>query len=274
MVKKAPKKRSKLDIEISRLQKNARNKLYRLRQKGAINANIAAAFNPVRPAHELESMSAIEKRQYASKLKEFNRRETAYTFDRSAEVVIQAGGSIIKSAELWEKRIQEAELNIIRQENAAKLAKIREQVLEAIPDSQVRNLDFVETPFEYAIDDGRFSAIKPVIRTEDFKPGAKTTYEMQKARLQSAFDERRLSTYKKAIINKLQDNDISENVIKRLANLSLNELAYLHYYTDFSVLAETWQYQETYEEGYRSPSGGESSAAEAGISELLRFLGK
>lgn len=266
--------RSKLDVEISRLQKNARNKLYRLRQKGAINAQISAAFNPVVPANQLKGMSAIEKRQYASKLKEFNKRETAYNFERGNEVVIQAGGSVIKSVELWEKRMQEAELNIIRHENAMKLMQLRENILADIPESQVRNLDYVETPFDMAIDDGRFSAIKPIIRTEDFKPGQKTPFEQQKTRLQSAFDEARLTSYKKAIINKLSENDISPALLKRLKDLTNDELSYLHYYTDFSILAETWQYQEAYEQGYRSPNGGESSAAEAGISELLRFLGK
>ena len=266
--------RSKLDVEISRLQKNARNKLYRLRQKGAINAQISAAFNPVVPANQLKGMSAIEKRQYASKLKEFNKRETAYNFERGNEVVIQSGGSVIKSVELWQRRIEEAELNIMRRENAAKLAKLRSATLKNVLDANIDQLDVIETPFEYAIDDGRFSAIKPVIRTEDFKPGQKSYYEQHKERLQTAISAKRLRQYKAAIINKLADNDVSPALLARLRKLSPIQLAYLHYYTDFSILAETWQYQEAYEQGYRSPNGGESSAAEAGISELLRFLGK
>jgi hypothetical protein len=137
------KKRTEIDKEVSRLQKNARNKLYRLRQKGAINAQISAAFNPVIPAAELKGMSAVEKRQYAQKLREFNARENVYSFNKGTEVVIQREGTPIISTELWQRRLEEAELNIIRSENAARLKNIRESVLNNIPESQVRNIDFV-----------------------------------------------------------------------------------------------------------------------------------
>lgn len=268
------KKRTELDIEISRLQKNARNKLYRLRKKGAINAQISAAFNPVIRAVELKGMSVVEKRQYAQKLREFNSRENAYVFKKGTEVVIQSGGTPMASTELWQRRLQEAELNIIRSENATRLKSIRETVLNKIPASQVRNIDFIESPMEYAIDDGRFSAIKPVIRETDFKPGEKSSYEKIKSRLTTALDTDRLLHYKQAVINKLKDNDIDESLLKRLSKLTADEMAYLHFYTDFGVLVDTWQYQTEYEEGYRSPSAGESSANETALKELLQFIGK
>lgn len=268
------KKRTALDKEVSRLQKNARNKLYRLRKKGAINAQISAAFNPVIPAVQLKGMSDVEKRQYAQKLREFNARSNAYIFNKGTEVVIQRAGTPIMSAELWERRMEEAELNIIRAENAAKLKGIRESVLKNIPDSQVRNIDYIESPMEYAVDDGRFSAIKPVIRETDFKPGAKSNYAVIKQRIASAFDDDRLTHYRQAVINKLKENDISESVLDRIGELTTGELAYLHYYTDFSVLVDTWQYGAEYEQGYRSPSADESSASETALKELLQFIGK
>lgn len=268
------KKRTELDKEVSRLQKNARNKLYRLRKKGAINAQISAAFNPVIPAAELKDMSAVEKRQYAQKLREFNARENAYTFKRGNEQVIQPGGTPILSIELWQRRSEEAELNVIRAENAARLKNIRELVLNKIPASQVRNIDYVESPMEYAIDDGRFSAIKPMVRKTDFKPGAKSNYEKIKSHLTTALDADRLLQYKQAVINKLSDNDIDESVLKQLSNLTPDEMAYLHFYTDFGVVVDTWQYEAEYDKGHRSPSAGESSANETALKELLQFIGK
>lgn len=268
------KKRTELDKEVSRLQKNARNKLYRLRKKGAINAQISAAFNPVIPAAELKGMSTVEKRQYAQKLREFNARENAYVFTKGTEVIIQRGGTPILSSELWDRRLEEAELNIIRAENAAKLKSIRESVLNKIPDSQVRNIDYIESPMEYSVDDGRFSAIKPVIRETDFKPGAKSNYATIKARITSALDDDRLTRYRQAVINKLKENGISDSVLDRIGKLTTSEMAYLHYYTDFSVVVDTWQYEAEYEKGYRSPSADESNANETALKELLQFIGK
>jgi hypothetical protein len=268
------KKRTELDKEVSRLQKNARNKLYRLRKKGAINAQISAAFNPVIPAVELKGMSDVEKRQYAQKLREFNARENAYIFKKGTEVIIQPEGTNILSTELWQRRLEEAELNVIRAENAARLKNIRESVLNKIPASQVRNIDFVELPMEYAIDDGRFSAIKSVIRKTDFKPGEKSSYEKIKSRITTALDTDRLLHYKQAVINKLRDNDIDESVLKRLSKLTADEMAYLHFYTDFGVIVDTWQYEAEYENGHRSPSAGESNANETALKELLQFIGK
>lgn len=268
------KKRTELDKEVSRLQKNARNKLYRLRKKGAINAQISAAFNPVVPFTELKGMSAVEKRQYAQKLREFNARENAYTFTRGAEVVIQREGTPIRSTELWQRRLEEAELNVIRADNARRLKDIRDSVLNKIPESQVRNIDFVESPMKYAVDDGRFSAIKPVIRQTEFKPGAKSSYMKIKPRLMSSLDSDRLLQYKQAVINKLKENDIDESVLEQLSKLTADEMAYLHYYTDFGVLVDTWQYQSAYEEGRRAASAGESTANETALKELLQFIGK
>lgn len=262
-------KRTKLDIEVSRLQKNARNKLYRLRKKGAINATMAAAFNPVRPANELKGMTNIEKRQYAEALKDFNKRDlTKYQFTRGTEVVIQKEGTPIISAELWEKRIQEAELNIIREENNARLRQIREDVLADIPGSQVRNIEYIEFG-----NDGS-SPIKKVVRTTEFKPGAKTNYEAIKARLSTALDDSRVAIYKKAVINKLKDNDIDSKLIGRLEKLTHNELLYLHYFTDFSMQIAEFEYTDVYEQGYYEPSAQERTSVESAIHELLQFLGK
>ena len=61
--------------ELSRLQKNARNKLYRLRKKGITNAQINQMAVPVKSWDEVQTMSTREQNAYARQLREFNSRE-------------------------------------------------------------------------------------------------------------------------------------------------------------------------------------------------------
>lgn len=265
-------KRSELDKEVSRLQKNARNKLYRLRKKGAINAQIAAAFNPVVPGAQLKGMSTIEKRQYAERLREWN-SSANYTFQKGTEHVIQAGGTPIASTVLWEKRLKEAELNVLRAENMKKLNAIREEVLSNIPGSEVKNIDFMEVPFNLAVDDGRFRALKPVVRQTDFTEKTPDYYEVVKSRLETSFSDERLGAYREAIANRMAENDLPEDLVQVVRNLSNAQLAYLHYYTDFTLLADTWEYQAEYDTGHHQPSEADSTANAAAIAELLRYVG-
>ena len=214
-------------------------------------------------------MTNIEKRQYAEALKDFNKRDiTKYQFTRGTEVVIQKEGTPIQSAELWEKRLQEAELNIIRAENNAKLRQIREGVLSNIPGSQVRNIDYIE--FGSDID----APIKLVVRNTEFKPGAKTAYKGIKSRLESVLEEERVLTYKNSLVNKFKANDVDSKLVSLIEDLTNNELLYLHYYTDFSTIAAEYEYPDEYEKGYQAPSAQERTSNEAAIHELLQFLGK
>lgn len=59
---------------LARLQKNARNKEYRLRSKGADALGVAEA-SPRLPASEVARMSAFEQRAYAARLRRFNSSE-------------------------------------------------------------------------------------------------------------------------------------------------------------------------------------------------------
>ena len=76
--------------EISRLQKNARNKLYRLRKKGIVNANIGVSVVPVIPMSEVRKMSKRDQMAYARELKKFNARENKITLSgQSDEYILQ-----------------------------------------------------------------------------------------------------------------------------------------------------------------------------------------
>lgn len=267
------KQRSELDKELSRLQKNARNKLYRLRKKGAINAQIGAAFNPVVPAAQLKAMSTVEKRQYAERLKAFNDKKTAFTFTKGVEHVIQSGGTPIKSVDLWERRIKEAELNILRSENAQKLGEIRERILSDIPGSEVKNIDVMEVPFNLAVDDGRFTAIKPTVRSTDFTESTPDYYEGQKSRVSHALDADRLMHYRDAVANRMAENDLAPELVQTVRGLTSDQMAYLHYYTDFTLIADAWEYQAEYDAGHYEPIEAESAAKATGLRELLQYVG-
>lgn len=71
---KPNKPKAQADPELSRLQKNARNKEYRMRRMGASNEAVGFASPRVSYA-EVKRMSVQEKAEYKAKLKAFNARE-------------------------------------------------------------------------------------------------------------------------------------------------------------------------------------------------------
>lgn len=81
--------------ELSRLQKNARNKLYRLRKKGITNAQINQMAVPVKSWGEVQTMSTREQNAYARQLREFNSRENRIeTQGKSLNYVLQRSSNI------------------------------------------------------------------------------------------------------------------------------------------------------------------------------------
>lgn len=70
---------------LQQLQKNARNKEYRLRARGA-DPDQVAAFSPRVSASEVARMSAIEQRAYAKRLATFNSRQERFSVS-GADVV-------------------------------------------------------------------------------------------------------------------------------------------------------------------------------------------
>lgn len=80
----------KLPKYLARLQKNARNKEYRLRQRGA-NALGVGEASPRLPASVVANMSVSEQRAYAARLRRFNSR------DNSLHVYAETGAVVPKS---------------------------------------------------------------------------------------------------------------------------------------------------------------------------------
>jgi hypothetical protein len=71
--------------DVSRLQKRARDKEYRLRKQGA-NREAIAAISPRKPWAEIKSMTPVQLRAYAKRLDAWNRK-TRYTGVKSGNVI-------------------------------------------------------------------------------------------------------------------------------------------------------------------------------------------
>jgi hypothetical protein len=120
----ARKKRTELDKEISRAQKNARNKLYRIRKNGAINTD---EFDPRVSPQELKAMNGSQKKAYLRKLKLFNKR--------SNKIVVQKGNGIAVPETLL-KQYRQAELEV----NAARILR-REQIEESVKTAAQKDIE-------------------------------------------------------------------------------------------------------------------------------------
>lgn len=120
-------KRTELDKKISRAQKNARNKLYRIRQKGAINSE---EFDPRVSQEELKHMNGSQKKAYLRKLELFN--------GRANKVIVQPGNGIaIPETKL--KAYRQAELEL----NAARILR-RAGIEEAVKSAAVRDISKIK----------------------------------------------------------------------------------------------------------------------------------
>lgn len=117
------KHRTELDKQISRAQKNARNKLYRIRQAGAINTE---EFDPRVSQQELKGMNGSQKKAYLRKLELFNKRQN--------KIIVQPqNGVAIPETKL--KAYRQAELEV----NAARLLR-RAQIEESVKSAAQRDI--------------------------------------------------------------------------------------------------------------------------------------
>ena len=119
----ASRNRTALDKQISRAQKNARNKLYRIRQAGAINTE---EFDPRVSQQELKGMNGSQKKAYLRKLELFNARHN--------KIIVQPqNGVAIPETKL--KAYRQAELEV----NAARILR-RAQIEESVKSAAQRDI--------------------------------------------------------------------------------------------------------------------------------------
>lgn len=252
--------------ELSRLQKNARNKLYRLRKKGITNAQINQMAVPVKSWDKVQTMSVREQNAYARQLREFNSRENRIeTQGKSLNYVLQRNSNIALPYEkVFEYRIVEAERNIIRAERRARLEKIRENVELNKPDEVIEAIESITKNLPEKIsreDFGRGGAENLVAQVEPRNTPFKSLEQLENAikgytraaKNAPKTDEaltRQNKGYIKTISNRLSDEGyLTEELANILDNLSDDQIFYLYHYTEFDALTSVYRYQRDYDEG-------------------------
>lgn len=252
--------------ELSRLQKNARNKLYRLRKKGITNAQINQMAVPVKSWDKVQTMSVREQNAYARQLREFNSRENRIeTQGQSLNYVLQRNRNIALPYEkVFEYRIAEAERNIIRAERRARLEKIRENVELNKSDDVIEAIESITKKLPKKIsreDFGRGGAENLVAQVEPRNTPFKSLEQLEnaikgytRAVKNAPKTDEALTTqnkgYIKTISNRLSDEGyLTEELANILDNLSDDQIFYLYHYTEFDALTSVYRYQRDYDEG-------------------------
>lgn len=252
--------------ELSRLQKNARNKLYRLRKKGIINAQINQMAVPVKSWDEVQTMSTREQNAYARQLREFNSRENRIeTQGTSLNYLLQRNSNIALPYEkVFEYRIAEAERNIIRAQRRARLESIRENVELNKPDDVVAEIESITKNLPEKIsreDFGRGGAENLVAQVEPRNTPFKSLKQLENAikaynrsiKMAPKTDEaltRQNGGYIESVINRLSDEGyLTEELSELLNNLNDDQIYYLYHYTDFDGLTSVYRYQRDYDQG-------------------------
>ena len=252
--------------ELSRLQKNARNKLYRLRKKGITNAQINQMAVPVKSWDEVQTMSVREQNAYARQLREFNSRENRIeTQGKSLNYILQRNSNIALPYEkVFDYRIAEAERNIIRAERRVRLEKIRENVELNKPDDVVAAIESITKNLPEKIsreDFGRGGAENLVAQVEPRNTPFKSLEQLENAikaynrsvKNASKTDEaltKQNRGYIESVTNRLSDEGyLTEELTTILSNLNDDQIYYLYHYTDFDSLTSVYRYQRDYDEG-------------------------
>lgn len=252
--------------ELSRLQKNARNKLYRLRKKGITNAQINQMAVPVKSWDKVQTMSVREQNAYARQLREFNSRENRIEIQgKSLNYVLQRNSNTALPYEkVFEYRILEAERNIIRAERRARLESIRENIELNKPDDVVAAIESITKNLPEKIsreDFGRGGAENLVAQVEPRNTPFKSLEQLENAikaykrsvknapKTDEALTKQNRS-YIESIINRLSDEGyLTEELANILDNLNDDQIYYLYHYTDFDSLTSVYRYQRDYDEG-------------------------
>ena len=253
--------------ELSRLQKNARNKLYRLRKKGISNAQLNQMAVPVKSWNKVQAMSTREQNAYARQLREFNSRENRIeTQGTSLNYILQRNSNIALPYEkVFEYRLLEAERNIIRAQRRARLESIRENVELNKSDDVVAAIESITKNLPEKIsreDFGRGGAENLVAQVEPRNTPFKSLKQLENAikaynrsvERASKTDEaltRQNRGYIESVINRLSDEGyLTDELFELLNNLNDDQIYYLYYYTDFDGLTSVYRYQRDYGKGH------------------------
>lgn len=243
----AKKKRTDLDKTISRLQKNARNKIYRLRRAGASDEDIAA-IDPRRPT---KGMNGSQKAAYARALARFNARDNAYTVSED----YFGNRGLIPTGLIKRYREVEASVNkTIRQvqDRAIKLYGGKPYISSTDVEGKTKEeWERVYGPMRQSAYNAGY--LEEVHRQYGFGSvrAVQNAIESVKKKITKIRQiDNNLSNYKKYIVNRMTADGADPRTIKAVKSLTKSQLQYLYFNSDFSTIVQTYQYEEYYAQGY------------------------
>lgn len=243
----AKKKRTDLDKTISRLQKNARNKIYRLRRAGASDEDIAA----IDPRRSTKGMNGSSKAAYARALARFNARDNAYTV---SEDYFGNRGLIPKGLI---KRYREVEASVNKtirqvQDRAIKLYGSKPYISSTDVDGKTKEeWERVYGPMRQSAYNAGY--LEEVHRQYGFGSvrAVQNAIESVKKKITKIRQiDNNLSNYKKYIVNRMTSDGADPRAIRAVKSLTKSQLQYLYFNSDFSTIVQTYQYEEYYAQGY------------------------
>lgn len=260
---------TKADKELSRLQKNARNKLYRLRKNGVINAKLGDAAVIVKPWNDVQSMTKIEQAQYKRDLRAFNSRENRIERQgNSGEFILQRNRNIaIDAPVVWEFRLLEAERNIQRAVNGNRLEANIAASLDGLTDDELTAL-LKRNPNSKYERYGGYAPNPPRMNPFNSLENLKNVTRLIAADVNGkhAVTSDRLYNWRKGVISRMKENDyMSDDLEIRLNALSAEQLEYLYEYSMFSSYASDFHYQSELDTGIQDTTKATKDEALEGI---------
>ena len=243
----AKKKRTDLDKTISRLQKNARNKIYRLRRAGASDEDIAA----IDPRRSTKGMNGSQKAAYARALARFNARDNAYTVSED----YFGNRGLIPAGLIKRYREVEASVNkTIRQvqDRAIKLYGGKPYISSTDVEGKTKEeWERVYGPMRQSAYNAGY--LEEVHRQYGFGSvrAVQNAIEAVKKKITKIRQiDNNLSNYKKYIVNRMTSDGADPRTIRAVKSLTKSQLQYLYFNSDFSTIVQTYQYEEYYAQGY------------------------
>lgn len=242
-------RRTKLDQEISRAQKNTRNKLYRLRKAGATNT---AEFDPRKSRAERASMNGSQKAAYLRELRNFNSRDNRYYIQPENNVALP-------------KLAYDYYRSLEKTANAARVklrTAIETMALENSLEDLTEDIEFAAWATARVHPEGRGQLYIPatnkfhdLIEQEMFVGFSSiASLEKETKRAEKSIpiinrNRKQYRSWKKGIAAKMKENGYGD-LAKAVRGLTMAQIDWLHYYTDFDTLVGEFRYASELDEGY------------------------
>lgn len=295
-----PRKRTLLDREISRLEKNARNKVYRLERRGATNARAySPMFDDSGERVNPRAMNGAQKLAYARRLQAFNSRDNAFMVADSGQALskreynryLQLADKLTQQRRKAEERLAEqarrtenrlrtrAERALAEEERRRawyekhgtyrgreyKMKSESRSAIEAWQDFQAQQVGGRETLRV-------FDAVTPNVVPETPEQLRQLIGALQSSieKLRTRHSPARDKDWKRGIAARLEEHGYAE-VADEWNGLTRSQREWLHYYTDFSTLASQFRYETQYARGETRMPADVFDDAASQMMELIRI---